>query len=197
MVLYTAVALVGIGVVGAEVLGEAATEQAAPLQVAARTFPVPGSAQVLAIGAITAMLGVLLNLLLGLSRVLLAMGRRRDMPPVVARLNSEGTAPSVAVVVVGVAIASLTLIGNVKTTWSFSAFTVLIYYALTNLAALWLPSEQRLYPRWIAWVGLAACLFLAFWVERQIWLVGIGLLLAGLLWHGTAQRLSRRAPAEE
>ena len=190
MVLYTAVATVGIGAASADVLGQAATQQAAPLEVVARYFSVPGSAQILALGAITAMLGVLLNLLLGLSRVLLAMGRRRDMPAAVARLNATGTAPSVAVLVVGIAIAGLTLIGNVKTTWSFSAFTVLIYYALTNLAALRMPPAQRLYPRWIAWVGLAACLFLAFWVERPIWLVGLGLLLAGLLWHAIAQRLS-------
>jgi len=47
------------------------------------------------------MLGVLLNLILGLSRVLLAMGRRRDMPEVMARLNQVGTTPYWAVVVVG------------------------------------------------------------------------------------------------
>jgi amino acid transporter len=34
----------------------------------------------------------------------------------------------------------LALLGDVKTTWSFSAFTVLIYYAITNLAALRLRS---------------------------------------------------------
>ena len=78
------------------------------------------------------MLGVLLNLLLGLSRVLLAMGRRGDMPSPVARLNQAGTTPTVAVVVVGVVIAGLVLVGNVKLTWSFSAFTVLIYYATND-----------------------------------------------------------------
>lgn len=195
MVLYTFVAIVGIGSVGADVFGEVATEQAAPLEVAARSFGIPGGSQIMVIGAITAMLGVLLNLLLGLSRVLLAMGRRRDMPHGVAQLNESGTTPQVAVLVVGIAIAALTLIGNVKTTWSFSAFTVLIYYALTNLAALRLPAQERLYPRWIAWVGLMACLFLAFWVEQHIWVIGIGLLLAGLLWHTAAQRLSRSGKA--
>ena len=60
-------------------------------------------------------------------------------------------------------------IGNVEITWSFSAFTVLIYYAITNLAALRLPNEKRLYPPVIAWAGLTACLGLAFFVEREIW----------------------------
>ncbi|MCL4860410.1 MAG: amino acid permease [Caldilineaceae bacterium] len=191
MLLYTAVAVVGIGSVGAATLSEAATQQAAPLVTAARSFAFPGSAQILAIGAITAMLGVLLNLLLGLSRVLLAMGRRGDMPRILGRLNAAGATPTAAVIVVGVAIAGLALIGNVRTTWSFSAFTVLIYYALTNLAALRLPPAERLYPRWIAWTGLVACLFLAFWVDWQIWLVGLGLIIVGLFWHLAAQRLAR------
>ncbi len=31
---------------------------------------------------------------------------------------------------------SFDVIGNVKTTWSFSALHVLIYYAITNMAAI-------------------------------------------------------------
>ncbi|HEY9299289.1 MAG TPA: APC family permease, partial [Phormidium sp.] len=187
MLLYIVVAIVSVGSVGAETLSQAATTKAAPLEVAARRFAIPGSSQIIAIGAITAMLGVLLNLILGLSRVVLAMGRRGDLPRVLARLNETGTTPFWAVIVVGIAIALLVLIGNVKTTWSFSAFSVLIYYALTNLAALGIPAEGRLYPKWIAWLGLLACLFLAFWVEQQIWLTGLGLIIAGLIWHKIAQ----------
>ncbi|PSO61644.1 MAG: amino acid permease [Cyanobacteria bacterium QH_2_48_84] len=186
MLLYMAVAVVGIGAVGAESLSAATGEAAAPLVVAARNFGVPGSSQVLAVGAITAMLGVLLNLILGLSRVLLAMARRKDMPGSMARLNQART-PSSAVLLVGMAIACFVLIGNVKTTWSFSAFTVLIYYALTNLSALRLPEEGRLYPRWVAWIGLGNSLFLAFWVKQPIWLVGLGLILGGLIWRTVFQ----------
>ena len=128
-----------------------------------------GVALIIAFGAVTAMLGVLLNLLLGLSRVLLAMGRRRDMPAITATLNADGTTPTVAVIAIGALISGLVLIGDVKTTWSFSAFTVLIYYSLTNLSALQLRDDERLFPRWVSWMGLGACLFLAFWVEWQIW----------------------------
>jgi APA family basic amino acid/polyamine antiporter len=150
---------------------------------AASQFGIPGIRQIVAVGAITAMLGVLLNLILGLSRVLLAMGRRRDMPPQVARLNASGTTPVIAVIVVAVIIGLLVLIGNVKTTWSFSAFNVLIYYGITNLAALQIPPEERLYPKPIAVIGLVSCFFLAFWVEWQIWLVGLELIAVGLLWR--------------
>src|SRR5690606_20705770 len=114
---------------------------------------------------VTAMLGVLLNLILGLSRVVLAMARRGDLPRALARLSVGHQTPVLAVAAVGASITVLTAFGNVKTAWSFSAFTVLIYYALTNLAAIRLPREQRLFPIAFAWLGLGGCLFLAFWVE--------------------------------
>lgn len=191
MVLYIAVAVVGIGVAGASGLRGATATRAAPLAVIAQQFTFPLGNNILAIGAITAMLGVLLNLILGLSRVLLAMGRRRDMPAVFGHLNTSGTTPHWAVLVVGIVIGGLVFIGDVKTTWSFSAFTVLIYYALTNLAAWKLPAQQRLYPRWVAGLGLGSSLFLVFWVEQATWLVGCGLLFIGLLWHGVAQRWAK------
>ncbi len=189
MLLYISVVVVGIGAVGAETLGAVTSEQVAPLEVAARSFNIPGSSVILAIGAVTASLGVLLNLILGLSRVLMAMGRRQDMPSFVARLNASRTTPYIAVLIMGTVIACLVLIGDVRTTWSFSAFSVLIYYGLTDLSALQIPNEHRLYPKWIAWVGLLACFFLAFWVEQQIWLVGVGLILAGLIWKTIIRKL--------
>jgi APA family basic amino acid/polyamine antiporter len=85
-------------------------------------------------------------------------------------------------------VAGFALIGDVRVTWSFSAFTVLIYYALTNLSALQLTSTERLFPAWIAWAGLVACLFLAFWVDPLILAVGVTILGLGLIWHWIAQR---------
>jgi APA family basic amino acid/polyamine antiporter len=189
MLLYIGVVVVGIGSVGSQTLGTVTAAQVAPLEVAARSFNVPGSALILAIGAVTATLGVVLNLILGLSRVLFAMGRRRDMPSFVARLDASKNTPYVAVSIMGTIIACLVLIGDVSTTWSFSAFSVLVYYSISDFSALKVPDEERLYPKWIAWLGLAACLFLAFWVERQIWLVGIGLIAIGLIWKIVVSKL--------
>jgi len=181
---------VAVGAVGAAALGEAASGEAAPLQVAAQALPLPGIAPLIAVAATTAMLGVLLNLLLGLSRVLLAMGRRGDMPAATARLNRDRTTPTVATLAVGGVVLALTLLGDVRLTWSFSAFTVLLYYAITNAAALRLRPEDRLYPRALAWGGLASCLFLAFWVDPAVWLAGIGIVGVGLAWHYVARRRS-------
>jgi APA family basic amino acid/polyamine antiporter len=195
VVLYGAVAAAGVGGAGADALADATGGSAAPLEVVARGFALPGTARVVAIAAVTAMLAVLLNLVLGLSRVALAMGRRRDLPGAVARIDDAGRTPVVAVPLVGVIIALLAGFGSVRSTWSFSAFTVLVYYALTNLAALRLPPAGRRYPRAIAWLGLAGCLGLAFWVEAAAWLAGLGVIAIGLLWHAGARRLRQNPSA--
>lgn len=190
--LYAAVSLVAVGTMGAEALGRATQSGAAPLEVAAGRFGWSALSWIVACGAITAMLGVLLNLLLGLSRVLLAMARRGDMPGRIARLDRAGRTPFLAVVVTGALIAAIVLVGSVRLTWSFSAFTVLVYYALTNIAALRLRPDQRRYAPAIAWCGLVGCLGLAFWVEPRVWIAGLLLVGAGLVWHHVARRFSHR-----
>jgi len=186
--LYGAVTYVAVASAGTSGLMAATRHDAAPLEVLARSFDVPEIAWLVAAGAITAMLGVLLNLVLGLSRVVLAMARRRDMPTLFARIDPRHSSPRAAVLLVGGLIAGLTAIGNVKTTWSFSAFTVLVYYALTNLAALRLPRDARLYPRWTSAAGLLSCLGLVFWVEPHIWVSGLALIALGLVWRWLSQR---------
>lgn len=183
MLLYVGVAVVAVGGVGAEELGRATDSNAAPLALTALAMEMPSLAMLLSLAGMVAMLGVLLNLILGLSRVVLAMGRRNDFPTSFAHLNASGTTPTRAVLFVGFVVMALTFIGDVKTTWSFSAFTVLVYYSITNLSSLRLTKEQRLYPRIIPVAGLCFCLFLAFWVESSTWLWGLGLIAFGLLYR--------------
>jgi basic amino acid/polyamine antiporter, APA family len=186
--LYTVVAVAAIAAIGSDALAGSASERATPLEAAAAALAVPGLTLVVAIGAVTAMLGVLLNLILGLSRMVLAMGRRRDLPPAFGALG-EGREPRAAIAAVGIAIAALALTGDVQTTWAFSAFTVLVYYAITNLAALRLPRAARLYPPFVAWLGLGGCLFLTPFLPTRIWLTGTLLIAGGLLWQRAARGL--------
>ncbi|MDA0723801.1 MAG: APC family permease [Verrucomicrobia bacterium] len=139
-------------------------------------------------GAALALLSVLLNLLLGLSRVALAMGRRGDLPKASGRINESTKVPEVATVLIAVMVSGLVCVGDVKLTWSFSAFTVLIYYAITNLCAIRLKPEERLYPVWTAYLGLLTCLSLAFFVEWRVLLTGLSLIALGLIWKAVAAR---------
>lgn len=185
--LYVFVALVALAAIGPRALAGATAAEVAPLVVAARAFGIPAVSWLVALAAMTAMLGVLLNLLLGLSRVVLAMARQGDFPRPLAHVQQSSGSPGRAVVLCGVVIVALVLVGSVKLTWSFSALTVLVYYAITNLAALRLPEADRRYPRWIAAAGLCGCLGLVPWIELQVWLWGAGVAIVGLLWHGLAR----------
>ena len=133
-------------------------------------------------GAAIAMVSVLLNLVLGLSRVVLAMGRRGDLPKATASITESTKVPALATIIVSLLITGLVCLGDMKLTWSFSAFTVLVYYALTNLCAIRLKDEERLYPVWIAYIGFIACLSLAFFVEWRVMITGLGLIALGLIW---------------
>jgi APA family basic amino acid/polyamine antiporter len=177
--LYLLVAVAAIGTVGAAGLSGPLGEAATPLEFAASALPMPWLRLAVALGAITAMVGVLLNLILGLSRVALAMGRRRDLPRALAVVSSSGT-PLAATWGVGVLIAGLSLIGDVRTTWSFSAFTVLIYYSITNLSALRLGPDERLYSPLFSVAGLIGCLSLAAFIPPSVLVAGFGLIAAGL-----------------
>ncbi|MGD9765387.1 MAG: APC family permease [Candidatus Binatia bacterium] len=189
MAVYLAVTAVAVGAVGAEALAAATRASGAPLELAARRFPVPGVDTLITVGAVAAMASVLLNLLLGLSRVALAMARRGDMPRCLAEIDARRASPRRAVLASGVLVAGLALIGSVQVTWSFSALTVLVYYALTNLAALRLPAQASRMPRAVAALGLVSCLALTLWIEPAIWGAGLGLIAVGLLWHRAARHL--------
>lgn len=191
--LYVAVAAVAIGVAGAPALAKATRDTAAPLEHVASLIDQPGLRPLVALCAMTAMLGVLLNLVLGLSRVVLAMGRRGDMPASLARVTPHTASPQAAVVAVGALIALLACAGSIRLAWSFSALTVLVYYAITNLAALKLPSQDRMYHKAFAWAGLLACVFLAYWVDAVAWCLGSAWLAAGLLWHCIRQAACAKA----
>jgi len=189
VLIYLAVSLTALQVLGADAFGETVDGEAAPLMVVAESLSLPFIGPVITITAITAMLGVLLNLLLGLSRVMLGMARRRDLPHNLATINRKNQSPSAAVWATGGIIGLLVLSGDVVFTWSFSAFTVLIYYSITNLSALVMPEELRLYPRIIPVSGLFGCLFLAFWIKPAIWLPGLALILIGIVWHAVALKV--------
>ncbi len=186
-VLYTAVASAGWYVSSGTWEVASRLETGAPL---ASLLSSPTAARIVEIGAVVAMLGVLLNLVLGLSRVWLAMGRRRDMPVALAHVSSHGS-PGPAVLLSGILIAVVATIGDVRLTWSFSAMTVLLYYAITNWAALRLPDDRRRFPRWVSWAGLASCLSLSVFVEVSVWLTGVAVL--GLGWAWRAVRLATAA----
>lgn len=109
------------------------------------------------IGGVIAMSGVVLNLVLGVSRVILAMGRRGDLPTRMAGLSGDSKSAPAATWMTFVIMSLIALFGGIEAAWTLSAFAVLIYYGITNIAALRVPQAQRFIPKWISILGLLSC----------------------------------------
>lgn len=176
VLLYGAVAAVAVGAVGAERL--AAT--AAPLQVAADAFGWGAAGTVVSVGGVTAMLGVILSQLLGLSRMGFAMARRRDLPHWFGQVNAHGV-PGRAVLAIGAIAAVVAATGTLRGVASAASFTILIYYGIANWAALRMPAAGKLYPDAVPVVGLVACFVLAVSLSPSVIGAGLAVLAAGLV----------------
>jgi basic amino acid/polyamine antiporter, APA family len=185
LLLYLAVALIAVGAVGAD--GLAAT--AAPLRVAAEAFPMGWVATVVSIGGVTAMLGVILSQLLGLSRMAFAMARRRDLPGLLDHVHPRHGIPSRAVLVIGAIAAFVAATGTLRGVASAASFTILIYYGIANVAALRMRNEAKLFHDVVPIIGAGACAVLAVSLSTGVILAGFGVLAVGILIRLAARAL--------
>jgi APA family basic amino acid/polyamine antiporter len=126
-------------------------------------------------GAAVAAGSALLSVLVGVSRTALAMARRRELPGGLAAISSRGT-PWRADVAGGlVAIVVAALAGPVAAI-ALSACSVLVYYAVINLAALRMSPGERSWPRWTSALGLLLCIgFAALLPTRQVVVTAVAL----------------------
>ena len=177
LILYFCVALVAAGAVGAEAMASTA----APLQVAASAFPSRWVATAVSIGGIAAMLGVILSQLLGLSRMAFAMARRGDLPRFLERVHHRYQVPGRAVLLIGALAAVVAGTGTLRGAASAASFTILVYYAIANLAALRMPRQSKLYSDAIPVLGLLTCIVLAISMTAPVVLTGIAILVLGFI----------------
>ena len=82
------------------------------------------------------------------------------------------------------------LFGTVEVIVAAASFTILLYYSLTNLAALRMKREDKLFPSWVAVAGLASCLILATTLPPRVIASGLGLLLAGFVLRWLYRRIA-------
>lgn len=187
LVIYLVLAVVTVGVLGADRLADSA----APLVDVVTAAGLPGLAWVVRAGATVAVVGVLLSLVAGVGRTTLAMARRRDLPGALATVHPVHQVPHRAELAVAAVVIVVVLLGDVRDAIGFSSCTVLVYYAITNAAALTLgrDPDRRLPVRALACLGLFGCLLLAVNLPLGSVLAGFGVLALGAVWH--AARTSR------
>ena len=153
-------AVVAIGVL-ASVDSVALANSPAPLATALEQGRFASLAPLVRVGAAVASLGVLLSLLVGVSRTTLAMARNGDLPSLLASVHPRYQVPDRAEIAVAAVVVVLVLGTDVRSAIGFSAFTVLVYYAIANACALTLRANERRWPRVYAAAGLVGCLLVA------------------------------------
>ncbi|MFI9354041.1 APC family permease [Streptomyces lydicus] len=180
LVVYAAVAVAALAVLGPTRLAGAA----APLAEAVRAAGTPELVPLVRAGAAAAALGSLLALILGVSRTTLAMARDRHLPAVLAAVHPRFHVPHRAELAVGAVVAVLAATADVRAAIGFSSFGVLAYYAVANAAALTLTAAEHRPPRAIPVIGLAGCLVLAFALPATAVVAGAAVLAAGAAAYG-------------
>ncbi|MCX4903970.1 APC family permease [Streptomyces sp. NBC_00878] len=188
LVVYAAVALAVLMVLGPQGLGEAA----APLSDAVRAAGADWLAPVVRVGAAVAALGSLLALILGVSRTTLAMARDRHLPHVLAAVHPRFQVPHRAELLVGAVVVVLAATADVRGAIGFSSFGVLVYYAVANASAWTLRPDENRPPRLVPAVGLAGCLVLAFTLPADSVAWGTMVLAVGIAAYGIRRAISAR-----
>jgi len=186
-ILYLVVAATALGVLGAAQLSQSLS----PLEA---TLAAVGSGVGVAIviaGALLTTFNEGLSDLLGVSRVAFAMGREADLPRSLAHLG-RGQNPWRSVVFVGVIAMLVAAFAPFGVAVAVSSFGTLLYYTVTNLSALRLPSQQRTFPRFLAGAGLVGCLGLALALVPQDIGIGLAILLAGIIIRSLRLAFMRR-----
>jgi APA family basic amino acid/polyamine antiporter len=185
IILYTLVSIMAIGVIGTNAMAETKS----PLQKVANALSAPGIKTVVTLGAATAMLGVLLSQILGISRMMLAMGRRKDLFPAFQIVHRKHQVPHIGIIVTGLIISALCVLGTFEFILASAAFTILLYYSITNISALKQPIKEQRFGKVVPVMGLTGCILMAISLDISVIFSGLGLLLAGLILRFTIRKL--------
>ncbi|WP_241472292.1 APC family permease [Mycolicibacterium neoaurum] len=153
LLVYAVVAVAVLSVLGGTGLAMAT----APLAQAVSVAGHPELAAVVRVGAAVAALGSLLALILGVSRTTLAMARDRHLPGALSAVHPRFGGPHRAEFAVGVVVAVLAAVVDLRGAIGFSSFAVLVYYAIANASAWTLQPSRRVIPA----IGLTGCAVLA------------------------------------
>ncbi|MBI3690675.1 MAG: APC family permease, partial [Mycolicibacterium aromaticivorans] len=174
LVIYAAVAITVLAALGPDRLATAA----APLADAVKMAGAAGFEPVVRVGAAVAALGSLLSLILGVSRTTLAMARDHHLPVGLATVHPRFGVPHRAEVTVGVVVAALAAVADVRGVIGFSSFAVLVYYAVANASA-WTLGGRRYGRRIVPALGLVGCVVLAIALPLQSVITGVAVLVLG------------------
>jgi len=172
----------------------ALSQSKAPLVLAVESGQFAFLSPVVRIGACFASVGVLLSLLAGVSRTVFAMAANRDLPFALSAVHPIQKVPYRAEITVGLIVAIVVSLADIRSAIGFSSFAVLTYYAIANAAAWSLEKSERLWPRWMSALGFVSCATIALSLPKISVFGGLALFVLGSIYYlFFARRLSKGA----
>lgn len=170
---------------------EALKSATAPLALAIESGSFASFSPIVKVGASLASLSVLLSLLAGVGRTIFAMASHGDLPRSLATVHPVHRIPHYAELTVGLIVALILIVSDLKTSIGLSSFAVLSYYAIASVACLRLTPDQRLWPKAFPILGLMVNIGLATLLPITSVLSGSLLMLSGLVAHTCITQLRK------
>lgn len=189
VLVYAVVATAALASVGPAALAASST----PLATAAGAGGGP-FAMIVRVGGGVAAAGVLLSLLAGVGRTVLAMARDHELPRGLTAVHPHRQVPHRAQTALGALVLVLVLAFDLRSAIALSSCTVLLYYAITNIAALGVRDARPRRGTALAVLGLIGCLVLAVTLPAIGLLGGLAVVGAGLVGRLVVRRRPSRRP---
>jgi APA family basic amino acid/polyamine antiporter len=155
--LYLLTTYVTLGIVDPSIIQNSST----PLKVAFEVSRFSSFSFLISIASTIASASVLLALMPGISRVIVAMSRDKYLPIALSTIHKKFNSAYYADILLSFVIVIGVLYFDVVEAIKLSSFFILLYYSLTNYSVIKLEKSKRLYSVSIAYFGLLGCLCLA------------------------------------
>jgi len=189
-IFYILVGLAAISVVPWEQL----STSEAPLALVAETVLGSNSFLMLSIIALFSTFNTALVMLLSGSRIVYGMAQEKGLPRLFSHISERTRSPGIAIVGVVAASMCFVLIGDIQTVANLTNFTIFAVFILVNSSVIFLRYKHPfskgfkspisigklpLFPT----LGLITSIFMMVNVEPFVFLMGIGLIIAGFIFQ--------------
>ena len=151
--IYVATSYATLGIVSPSIIENSST----PLKVAFDLSRFSEFSYLIVIASTIATGSVLLALLPGISRVLVAMSRDKKIPDYFKTIHPKQNSAYISDIFGGLLVAAGVLTFNLLPAVKLSAIFILIYYSITNLCVIRLEKSERIFSVMISIYGLVFC----------------------------------------
>ena len=125
---------------------------------------------------------------------MMIVARRKDMPQALSKLHWKFGTPYYSIWIAGLVMALLALFVDLTRVVAISTFAILFYYAVANIAAFRLKTENSRYRKLVHVLGLTSCLVLLVFIlfsATQAWIIGGVCLIVGAVYYGAKKHVSK------